>query len=132
MDPLNMQGPYNLDTKTIDRIVTHQSPGNYILGYSNSQNAFIAQYVGRSDLDVGIELKARLSSLKYKKFKFSYADSPKAAFEKDCRLFHELGGSGCLQNERHPVQPAGMHWNCPVCKIYDSPLLAALSEDRRS
>jgi hypothetical protein len=132
MDPLSMQGPYDMNFKTIDQIVTHQSPGNYILGYSNSQNTFIEQYVGRSDLDVGIELKARLSSLKYKKFKFSYADSPKAAFEKDCRYYHEFGGSGYLQNERHPERPDGMCWNCPVCKIYDSPLLAALSEGQRS
>jgi hypothetical protein len=132
MDPLNMHGPHDFNSKMIDQVVTNKSPGNYILGYVNSQNAFIVQYVGRSDLDVKNELKARLSSLNYKKFKFYYADSPKAAFDMDCRLFHEFGGSGSLQNERHPDRPDGMYWNCPVCKIYDSPLLAALTERQRS
>ncbi len=132
MDPLDMHGPYDFNSKTIDEVITNQSPGNYILGYVNSQDAFIAQYVDRSDLDVKNELKARLSSFKYKKFKFSYADSPKAAFEKDCRHYHEFGGKEGLHNEKHPDRPDGMYWNCPSCKIYDSPLLAAFSESQRS
>lgn len=47
MATLNMNGPYELTTAKIDAVVTRTSPGNYALGYVNSENTFIVQYVGR-------------------------------------------------------------------------------------
>ena len=117
MASLEMLGPYIFTSAEIDRVVTKTSPGNYGLGYSN--DTFIVLYVGRSDSDVNQELKARLGSSRYKEFKYSYATSPKAAFEKECRNYHDFGGSEKLDNEIHPSRPAGTNWECPVCTIFD-------------
>lgn len=118
MPSLGMEGPYTLTSEEIDRVVTKTSAGNYALGYTKDDGTFIVQYVGRSDSDVNQELKARLTD-KYKKFKYSYATSPKAAFEKECRNYHDFGGSEKLDNEIHPGRPADTNWKCPVCDIFD-------------
>jgi len=113
---LGMDGPYVFTSLEIDRVVTKTSAGNYALGHSN--DTFVVQYVGRSDTDVNLELKARLNS-KYKHFKYSYATSPKAAFEKECHNYHDFGGSEKLDNKIHPSRPAGTSWKCPVCTTFD-------------
>lgn len=118
MATLGMEGSYTFTSSEIDRVVTRTSPGNYALGYIDDKGSFIVQYVGRSDSDVNQELKARLDS-KYKKFKYSYATSPKAAFEKECHNYHDFGGSESLDNKIHPSRPAGTNWECPVCTIFD-------------
>jgi len=115
---LEMEGPYIFTSSEIDRIITRTSPGNYALGYTKDDGTFIVQYVGRSDTDVNRELKTRLDS-KYKKFKYSYATSPKAAFEKECHNYHDFGGKEELDNEIHPSRPAGTGWKCPICSIFD-------------
>jgi len=116
MASLGMEGPYIFTSSEIDRVVIITSPGNYALEYSN--DTFAVHYVGRSDGNVNLELKARLPS-KYKHFKYSYATSPKAAFEKECHNYHDFGGSEKLDNEIHPSRPAGSNWKCPVCTIFD-------------
>jgi hypothetical protein len=50
----------------------------------------------------------------YTRFAFSYAASGEAAFEEECRNYHDLGGSDGLDNEGHPVPPPGSPWKCPV------------------
>ncbi len=42
----------------------------------------------------------------YTRFAYSYASSPGAAFEKECRTFRDFGGSGGLDNEAAPVPAA--------------------------
>ena len=116
MASLGMEGPYNFTSSEIDRVVTKTSPGNYALGLSN--DTFNVNYVGRSDSNVNQELKVRLDS-KYKHFKYSYATSSKTAFEKECRNYHDFGGSKSLDNEIHPSRPAGTSYECPVCTIFD-------------
>lgn len=116
MATLGMEGPYKFTSSEIDRVITRTSPGNYALGHSN--DTFSVSYVGRSDNDVNQELKAKLST-KYKDFKYSYATSPKAAFEKECHNYHDFGGSAKLDNKIHPSRPAGTGWKCPVCTIFD-------------
>lgn len=117
MATLDMQGPYNFTSAEIDRVVTRTSPGNYALGRTEGETFFV-HYVGRSDSDVNQELKARLA-LNYTKFKYSYATSTKAAFEKECRNYHDFGGSEKLDNKIHPSRPPGTGWKCPVCTIFD-------------
>ncbi len=114
---LGMLGPYPFTTAKIDETVTKKSPGNYALGYVNDEDTFVVQYVGRSDCDLNQELKDRLTT-KYKSFKYSYADSPKAAYEKECRNYHDFGGSELLDNKVHPAKPEGVTCSCPVegCK----------------
>lgn len=114
MATLNMQGPYDLTQAGVNSAVTQTSTGNYGLGYLNSDNTFIVQYVGRSDNDVNGRLKDWVGT-KYKKFKYSFASSTKAAFEKECQNYHDFGGSEKLDNDVHPARPDGTNWKCPVC-----------------
>ena len=118
MATLGMEGPHIFTSAEIDRVVTKTAFGNYALGYTKDDGTFIVQYVGRSDSDVNQELKARLAA-KYKHFKYSYATSRKAAFEKECHNYHDFGGNEKLDNEIHPSRPAGTDWKCPVCTIFD-------------
>lgn len=50
----------------------------------------------------------------YTHFAFCYAPSAIAAFERECRDYHELGGSEGLDNPRHPEPPPDSPWACPV------------------
>lgn len=116
MPSLGMQGSYDFSSEKIDDEVTRTSPGNYALGYIEDRT-FYVHYVGRSDTDLNQELKARLDP-KYKKFKYSYATSPKAAFEKECQNYHDFGEKEKLDNKVHPDRPDGTNWKCPVCDIF--------------
>lgn len=112
-----LNGPYSLTTDGIDDNVTRISPGTYVHGRTNG-DGFIVKYVGRSDSDVNGRLKQWVGK-GYPEFKFGYLDSPKAAFEKECHIYHDFGGpSGELDNEIHPQRPEGSSWQCPVCDIF--------------
>jgi hypothetical protein len=108
-----LSGPYPLTTVGVDGAVTSKSPGVYALGKFENATFYI-HYVGRSDDDVGARLKQHVKEW-YPQFKFAYATSPKDAFEKECELFHDFGGSN---NPNHPSRPAGTTWRCPRCKIF--------------
>lgn len=116
MATLDMNGSYELTTAKINAAVTKTSPGNYALGY-RKDDIFVVQYVGRSDSDVAARLKQHVGK-KYTRFKFSYATSAKAAFEKECHNYHDFGGKEKLDNTIHPDRPAGSGWKCPCCKIF--------------
>ena len=58
---------------------------------------------------VGVAVDGR-----YTHFEFSYAASAAAAFERECRSYHDFGGSRGLDNDRHPVAPEGTSWECPI------------------
>ena len=107
-----MKGPYELDIETIEEKVTRTSPGNYALGEKNEEGAFVVGYVGRSDSDVRDRLKKWVGKTKWPLFKFSYATSPKAAFEKECENYHDFKPS---DNVSHPDRPEGTNWKCPRC-----------------
>jgi len=115
---LGMKGPYKLTSDSIDEEVTETGPGNYGLGYARDDDTFIVKYVGRSDTDLNGRLHDWIG--KYKSFKYSSATatSPKAVFEKECRNYHDFGGSKGLDNSSHPDRPAGSGWKCPVCHIF--------------
>ena len=91
---------------------------NELIGYVDEENIFRVKYVGRSDNDVAARLRKHVGE-KYKRFKYSYASSPKTAFEKECRNYHEFGESQLLDNDIHPDRPKGASWKCPCCNIYD-------------
>lgn len=116
MATLNMNGSYKLDSSTIEEKVTKTSAGNYALGKKDSDNIFIVGYVGRSDTDVGKRLKSWIKNTTRPLFKFSYASSPKAAFEKECTNYHDFNPSG---NDVHPQRPDNTNWKCPKCKNFD-------------
>lgn len=119
MPSLDMGGSYEFTSEKIDDVVTKKSPGNYALGYqSEDGKSFVVRYVGRSDTDLNQELKANLNP-KYKRFKYSYATSPKVAFQKECQNYHDFGESEGLDNKKHPDRPDRARWKCPVCDVFD-------------
>ena len=116
---LNMKGPYKLTAEKIDEVVTRKSPGNYALG-KMVKISFAVSYVGRSDDDLNSQLKYWAGKTdKYEYFSFSYATSPKDAFEKECKNYHDFGGSERLDNNQHPQRSEGKDWRCPLCDVFD-------------
>ena len=115
MATLNMNGSYDLTIVEINKIITRKSAGNYALGYM-SDGAFVVEYVGRSDSDLNKRLKDWVGH--YKKFKYSYAGSPKAAFEKECENYHDFGEKERLNNDIHPARPDDSSWKCPNCDTF--------------
>ncbi|EOE5321986.1 hypothetical protein ACKGF9_004111 [Providencia rettgeri] len=113
--PLNMDGPYPLDTNSINKNVTKTSAGNYAIGYLNSSNQFVPKYVGRADSDVNDRLKDHIGEHGQSKlFKYSYASSKTEAYKKECENYHEFKSQ--LTNSIHPDQPDehGKTIYCPV------------------
>lgn len=117
MPSLDMFGPYNLNATTIKNKVAPRKIGNYALGYMKG-NTFIVKYVGRSDNDVAWRLTCHIHE-GYQCFKFSYACSIKAAFDKECRNYHDFGDKNNLDNINHPDRPQGQNYKCPCCGHFD-------------
>lgn len=116
MASLQMDGPHALNNPEVDRQVTKKSPGNYALAWKTEDGRFVPKYVGRSDTDLNGRLKRHVGE--YDLFKFSYASSPKAAFQEECRNYHDFQDQ--LDNENHPDRPDGSNWECPICEIFDN------------
>ena len=113
MAATGLHGPFRLDQTSINNQVTHTSPGAYALG-RHVGDTFYVDYVGRSDSDLASRLSDWVGNYQY--FKFGYFASPKAAFEKECHLFHDFGETA-LDNKVHPARPAGSGWRCPRCNF---------------
>ena len=108
-----LRGPFPLTESGIKQNVIRRSPGAYALGHSEN-NTFYINYIGRSDVDVRDRLHHHKGT--QPQFKYEYYASSKAAFEKECRLYHDFSPPG---NQVHPNRPAGRDWKCPVCRIFD-------------
>lgn len=107
-----LDGPFALTDDSIDRVVTRTSPGTYVLGLTEN-GTFYVNYVGRSDSDVNDRLHDHVG--RQPQFKFGYFQSPKAAFERECRIFHDFNPPG---NKAHPSRPNNSGWKCPYCRIF--------------
>ena len=79
MTSTGLDGPYRLSSERIDEVVKKTSAGTYVLERKDSSDSFIVNYVGRSDDDVNGRLKKWVGIRGYKRFKFGYFGSPKAA-----------------------------------------------------
>jgi hypothetical protein len=110
-----LSGPHRLDPESIAAIVSRKSPGAFALGRAEGQTFYI-RYVGRSDDDVASALSQYLGD--YPHFKFGYFGSTRAAFEKECQLYHDFGEAK-LNNKFHPLRPSSGNWHCPRCRIFD-------------
>ena len=108
-------GPHALDEKTIDTHVG-ASTGTYVLGSSDG-DTFYVNYVGRSDTDLNGRLKQWVGS--YKHFKYGHYTTVKDAFEKECSIFHDFGGTSKLDNDIHPDRPKNKDYECPGCDVFD-------------
>ncbi len=117
MPTTGLRGPYKLDNNTIDKVVTKKSAGAYALGHTRKEKevtTFIVEYVGRADKDVNDRLKKWVGK-GYSHFKFEYYGSPKAAFEKECNLYHDWKN---LDNKQHPDRSKDKDWQCPRCDAF--------------
>lgn len=110
-----LRGPFSLTNKGVDDEVISTSPGAYALGKTDDGGIFHIHYVGRSDDDVHGRLKDHVTQW-YPQFKYEYYSSPKAAFEKECDLYHDFKPP---DNVNHPARPTGSGWKCPRCTIFD-------------
>ena len=117
MPSTGLHGPRPLTTQNIDAAVRGKGPGAYALGYTDAKGVFIVSYVGRSDDDINGRLKDWVGT-NYAQFKYGFLDSPKAAFEKECQIFHDFGGTKLLDNDIHPARPKGTDWRCSGCKAF--------------
>lgn len=115
MPSTGLYGPHSLTQEGIDAAVKGVAPGAYALGDVNANNTFIVRYVGRSDTDLNDRLKDWVGD--YRQFKYAFYPTAKAAFEKECHLFHDFGET-TLDNAVHPARPAGSDWKCPRCKTF--------------
>lgn len=77
------------------------SAGAFVLDSENGAK-FHAVFVGRSDLDLNSQLHLYVGV--YKRFKYVYCSSAKAAFERECGLFHDFDP---YDNAIHPLRQAG-------------------------
>ena len=113
MTSSGLRGSYPLTHEGIAENVPGSSPGAYALGHVRDSKYYI-QYVGRSDNDVADRLGDHIG--RYPRFKFECYGSAKAAFEKECNLYHDFSPR---DNSIHPDRPNGTHWKCPRCTIFD-------------
>jgi hypothetical protein len=118
MQSTAVEGPHRLTPQKVAEVITKTSAGNFALGRVQ-ENGFCVLYVGRSDDDVAKELCSWANQYPhYKAFMFSYASSPRAAFDKECEDFHDFGGTERLDNLGHPQRPDQTEWLCPRCNFY--------------
>jgi hypothetical protein len=113
-----LRGSFELDEKTLNQEVAKISPGTFTLGYKKDGTYYV-KFVGRSDTDVRAQLKQYIGQ--YDRFKFGFFNSPQAAFDKECELYHALGGSeGKIDNKNHPETLQGATRSCPRCSVGNS------------
>lgn len=115
MPKTGLMGPYSLTFDGISSAVTRRSPGVYALGHTGPDGKFHIQHIGRSDTDVRDKLRGYIGSNSM--FKYGYFASSRAAFEKECSLYHDFSPPG---NRIHPDRPAGSSLECPHCRFFAS------------
>jgi hypothetical protein len=105
-----LSGLYCVKSDAINAI-TLNKPVVFALDKSVEYTSKIS-YVERADYVLNKQLKNWIG--KHLFFKFDYATSARDAFEKECDLWHDLGGEqGKIENKDHPMCPAGYNWKCP-------------------
>lgn len=117
MVSLNMSGPFDLTSNEINRVISEISPGNYALGFTYKDGVtFMVKYIGRSDINLNSRLHEWVGVNRvYSQFKCSYAKNPEGAFIKECKNFHDFGGTQSLDNDVHPARPQNSSIKCPIC-----------------
>jgi len=114
MPSLCMRGPYPLTAAKVDQTISGRFPGNFAVGYLKESGAFVVRYVGRSDSDLNQAIKDYPAD-DSTKFKWSYAEGAKEAFDRQCKAYHDFGGRARLDNETHPQPPDNTGWKCAFC-----------------
>lgn len=108
-----LSGPYRLNFDAIAAVVTRTAAGVYALGHAGPNGKFCVNRIGRCDCDVRSRLLGFIGSDAL--FKYDYFPSSRAAFERECELFHDIAPP---RNLVHPDRPKGTTWECPRCRIF--------------
>jgi hypothetical protein len=119
MPKSGLLGPYQLTFDGIASAVARKSAGVYVLGHTTAEGKFLIHHVGRSDEDVGDKLRNYIGSDTM--FKYGYCPTAKAAFEKECELYHDFKPPG---NAMHPDRPRNSNLECPRCRFFGAGLPA--------
>jgi hypothetical protein len=110
-----LQGSYQFDAATIDRVVTQRSPGAYVLGFKQTGRMFSVAFVGRAENSLNVRLKQQVAASTYTAFMFQYCTSAQQAFEAECSVFHTFAPP---DNKTHPSRPQNTDWKCPGCQMF--------------
>lgn len=114
--PKGLWGPYSLTPRGIDAAVSISAPGVYALGTMHDLHGpFEVCFVGRDDKDVKSGLRRHIADW-YPQFFYQYCHSIKAAFEKECELYHDFNPR---DNKAHPARNKDTDWTCPRCRLFD-------------
>lgn len=110
------KGPFLLTAEKVSIAVAASKawPGTYMLGHTDDDGTFVVETIGRSDSNVKETLKAHAGQ--YQRFAFQYCATAKAAFERECDLYHELMAE---RGDPHPTRLEGSYWKCPHCTFLD-------------
>jgi hypothetical protein len=98
-----------------------KAPGCYVLDRS-STGGFEVHYTGRADYDLEQRLNSWVGS-QYLYFKFLSLADRKAAYEMECKVYHNLKP---VDNRIHPDAPDGTSYTCPFCPTPNSALYRQL------
>ncbi len=113
---LGMSLIYELTNEQVNERVRTSCMGNYWYLTQKDADTFNIVYIGRSDSDLREEIKSRRTTdTKFDKcthFCFSYAETSKEAYEKECKDYHTYKP---LLNDIHPNKPDGKKYICPIC-----------------
>lgn len=104
-------GPHPLTSDGVALAVKAKSPGAYALGKMGTDGVFYIDYIGRSDDDVANRLLQHVPE-PYPQFCFGYYSSAKAAYDKECWLYHTFRPTN---NKVHPAKPKNSSLVCPEC-----------------
>ena len=115
MPSTGLHGPHSLTSTGVSNAVKGVGPGTYALGQTDEKNIFYVEYVGRSDDDLAGRLQQHVVE-PYTQFKFGFYPTAKAAFEKECHLYHDFSPTA---NKVHPARAKGANWSCPRCTVFD-------------
>lgn len=110
-----LYGPHDLTSSGIENNVKGTGAGAYALGRVGNDGTFYIDYVGRSDDDLAARLQQHVPE-PYPKFKYGFLSSAKAAFDKECNLYHDFNPPN---NKIHPARPRGSNWTCSRCTVFD-------------
>jgi hypothetical protein len=114
MNPMTaslLLGPHRLDFDEIEVAVPRIVPGVYVLGHVDYRNVFYLNAIGRCDVDLRTGLQGLIGSGGY--FKYQVTLTSRAAFEHECKLFHQFRPNTAM----HPVRSENKDWTCPYCRV---------------
>ena len=114
MSSIELKGPFLLTAEKVKVAVTAVLPGAYVLGHTDDAGTFIVEKVGRSDDNLKKTLQDQVEC--FSEFRFEHFHSAKAAFEKECDLYHNFMVE---MDYVHPTRLDGSYWKCPHCGVFD-------------